>query len=74
MGEVSLWSNPGDEWKCYNAMFLFVVLHECAVPSESQFLVLSTSGLILRILDPGTKSTFPSASSLQPSSLTTSFA
>ena len=38
-----------------NATFHFVVLNECAVPRETQLPVHSTSDLLLRISDPGTK-------------------
>ena len=53
--EEECYPTPGRYWEFQNATFHFMVLNECAVPSETQLLVLSTSDLLLRISDPGTK-------------------
>jgi hypothetical protein len=50
-GNVSSLHNSG----CQNATIRFVVLNECALPSETQLLVLSTSGGGSRFIDGQTR-------------------
>jgi len=48
-------TTTGHYSKSQSATFHFVVLNECAVPHETQFIVLSPSDVLLQMSDPGTK-------------------